>query len=55
MVEHEVGDDDLARRVVAAGTRDPEELVARLLGGLREDAAEWQRDDITLVAVRRTA
>jgi serine phosphatase RsbU (regulator of sigma subunit) len=53
--EHEVGDDELARRVEGSGTRTPRELVSRLLADLREQAPEWSRDDVTLVAVRRTS
>lgn len=51
----EVGDDELARRVEESGTRTPRELVSRLLADLREQAPEWSRDDVTLVAVRRTS
>jgi sigma-B regulation protein RsbU (phosphoserine phosphatase) len=51
----EVGEDELARRVEETGTRVPSELVSRLLAGLRERAPEWSRDDVTLVAVRRTS
>lgn len=51
----EVSDDELARRVDEAGTHDPRELVTRLLADLREKAPEWSRDDVTLVAVRRTS
>jgi sigma-B regulation protein RsbU (phosphoserine phosphatase) len=52
---HEVADDELADRVEAIGTREPHELVSRLLAALRELAPEWTRDDVTLVAVRRTS
>lgn len=51
----EMSDDDLAQMVAQAGTREPRELVSRVLAALRERAADWRRDDITLVAVRRRA
>ncbi len=49
----ELDDERLAALVDAAGTREPAELVARLLAELRDGAQEWRRDDITLVAIRR--
>ncbi len=51
----DVSDDALAALVEGVGSRDPQELVPRVLAELREDAPEWHRDDITLVAVRRTS
>ena len=51
---HEVSDDRLAALVADVGTREPAELVARLVATLREDAAEWRRDDITALAALRT-
>jgi hypothetical protein len=54
-VTREVTDEALAARLDDCDTRDPQELVPHLLAELREDAADWARDDITLVAVRRTS
>jgi len=51
----ELSDDDLAAVVDRIGTREPRELVAQVLADLREDAPEWRRDDVTLLAVRRVA
>ena len=51
----ELSDDDLADIVDRLGTREPRELVARVLGELRDRAPEWRRDDVTLLAVRRIA
>ena len=33
--------------------QDPDELIARLLGQVRHRAADWRRDDVTLVAAAR--
>jgi sigma-B regulation protein RsbU (phosphoserine phosphatase) len=49
----DISDDALAALVDAVDTREPRELVPRLLAELREGAPEWHRDDVTLVAVRR--
>lgn len=51
----EMSDDDLAAVVASAGTSEPRALVARVLAELREQAPDWRRDDITLVAVHRVA
>ena len=51
----ELGDDALAHLVSALGTSDPAELVPGLLAQVRDGAQEWRRDDVTLVAVRRTS
>ncbi|MFN8167878.1 MAG: PP2C family protein-serine/threonine phosphatase [Candidatus Nanopelagicales bacterium] len=51
----EVDDVRLARLIDELETATPAELVPALLARLREDAPEWRRDDITLVAVRRTS
>ena len=37
------------------GRRDPQDLVAWLLGAARERAIDWNRDDVTVVAIRREA
>ena len=49
--------DVLVRRRLPGDTSpaSPREVVEGLLAALREDAPEWGRDDITLVAVRRTS
>lgn len=39
----------------APGRRDPRDLVAWLLGAARERAVDWSRDDVTIVAIRRSA
>lgn len=53
--DDELRDDDLARLVDELATDDPAQLVPGLLARLRDGAREWRRDDITLVAVRRTS
>jgi sigma-B regulation protein RsbU (phosphoserine phosphatase) len=53
--DDELHDDDLARHLDELGTDDPAVLVPGLLARLRDGAREWRRDDITLVAVRRTS
>jgi serine phosphatase RsbU (regulator of sigma subunit) len=53
--DQELSDDALAAIVAELGTGEPSELVAALLARLRDGAREWRRDDITLVAVRRTS
>ena len=50
----EVTDDALVALLGALEAREPRTLVPALLADLRADAPEWSRDDITLVAVRRT-
>jgi sigma-B regulation protein RsbU (phosphoserine phosphatase) len=52
--ERELTDAALADVVAGLSTSDPAELVGGLLATLRQDAPEWRRDDITVVAVRRT-
>ena len=52
-VDLAMSDDDLARVVASAATREPRELVPRVLAALRERSPDWRRDDVTLVAVRR--
>ena len=49
----ELGDDGLDRqvRLVVAGTRDPAEVTARLLGSVRQRTQDIGRDDLTLVAL----
>jgi sigma-B regulation protein RsbU (phosphoserine phosphatase) len=51
--DEEVGDTELAALVTAIGTDSPTELVDGLVARLRQGAAEWRRDDVTVVAVRR--
>ena len=51
----ELDDDDLAGLVAGLATAAPAELVPALLARLRDGAREWRRDDITLVAVRRSS
>jgi sigma-B regulation protein RsbU (phosphoserine phosphatase) len=51
----ELDDDDLAGLVAGLATEAPGELVPALLARLRDGAREWRRDDITLVAVRRSS
>jgi serine phosphatase RsbU (regulator of sigma subunit) len=51
----ELDDDDLAGLVAGLATQAPGELVPALLARLRDGAREWRRDDITLVAVRRSS
>jgi len=51
--DRETTDEDLARIVSGIGTREPGELVARVLAELRGQSPEWRRDDVTLVALRR--
>ncbi len=51
--DQELDDDRLAALVAGLGTKDPVELVDGLVARLREDAADWRRDDVTVVAVRR--
>jgi serine phosphatase RsbU (regulator of sigma subunit)/CHASE3 domain sensor protein len=53
--DDELDDDALAGVVAELGTGEPAELVPELLARLRGGAREWRRDDITLVAVRRTS
>jgi serine phosphatase RsbU (regulator of sigma subunit) len=52
-VDLAMSDDDLAQVVASATTREPRELVPRVLAALRERSPDWRRDDVTLVAVRR--
>ena len=52
--------DDLVRawspdRTAGPAAPPARDVVEGLLAALREDAPEWGRDDITLVAVRRTS
>jgi serine phosphatase RsbU (regulator of sigma subunit) len=49
----ELDDAALARLVTEIGTGSVAELVDGLVARLREGAAEWRRDDVTVVAVRR--
>jgi sigma-B regulation protein RsbU (phosphoserine phosphatase) len=49
----EMSDDDLARIVSSIPTREPRELVARVLADVRAQSPDWRRDDVTLVALRR--
>jgi serine phosphatase RsbU (regulator of sigma subunit) len=51
--EDEIGDRELAELVTAIGTESPVELVDGLVARLRQGAAEWRRDDVTVVALRR--
>ena len=51
----EVPDSELAAVVGGLDPRDPRPLVEGILAALRQDAADWRRDDVTLVAVRRTS
>ncbi|MBI1377983.1 MAG: SpoIIE family protein phosphatase [Frankiales bacterium] len=51
----EVVDAELAELVGAVEDEAPAELVTRMLAALREASPEWSRDDVTLVAVRRTS
>ncbi len=51
--DREMSDDDLARIVSGIPTREPRELVARVLAEVRAQSADWRRDDVTLVALRR--
>ena len=51
----EIGDDGLASLVDDLDTAEPAALVEGLLARLRDGAPEWRRDDVTLVAVRRTS
>ena len=53
----ELGDDgfDAQLRAAAAGTEDPAEVTARLLGTVRQRTADIGRDDLTLVALRWAA
>ncbi len=53
--DREIGDDALADAIIRAGTHEPGELVPHLLAHLRERSPGWHRDDITVVAVRRTS
>lgn len=50
----ELGDDELVAvlRQAAADADGAEDLVARVLARVRDRAADWRRDDVTLVAVR---
>ncbi|HEX6887932.1 MAG TPA: SpoIIE family protein phosphatase [Candidatus Nanopelagicales bacterium] len=50
----ELGDDALDERLRAAvlDTTDPDEVVARVLAGVRARAEDLSRDDVTLVALR---
>jgi sigma-B regulation protein RsbU (phosphoserine phosphatase) len=49
----EMSDADLVRIVTGIGTREPRELVARVLADVRAQSPDWRRDDVTLVALRR--
>jgi serine phosphatase RsbU (regulator of sigma subunit) len=51
----EVPDAELAAVVGGLDPRDPRPLVEGILAALRQNAADWRRDDVTLVAVRRTS
>jgi serine phosphatase RsbU (regulator of sigma subunit) len=51
--DREMSDADLARIVASIDTREPRELVARVLADVRQQSPEWRRDDVTLVALRR--
>lgn len=51
----EVPDSELAEVVAGLDPRDPRPLVEGILAALRQDAADWRRDDVTLVAARRTS
>jgi CHASE3 domain sensor protein len=51
----EVPDSELASVVAGLDPRDPRPLVEGVLAALRQDSADWRRDDVTLVAVRRTS
>jgi hypothetical protein len=48
-----MSDADLVRIVTGIGTREPRELVARVLADVRAQSPDWRRDDVTLVALRR--
>lgn len=50
----EVPDSTLAAIVAATDRRDPRATVEQILAELRQVDADWRRDDVTLVAVRRT-
>jgi sigma-B regulation protein RsbU (phosphoserine phosphatase) len=49
----EMSDEDLAQIVSGISTREPRELVARVLADVRAQSPDWRRDDVTLVALRR--
>ena len=51
----EVPDATLSRIVAGIDARDPRALVEGVLAELRQDAADWRRDDVTLVAARRSS
>ena len=51
----EVPDEALARVVAETASADPRTLVDGVLAALRQDSAHWRRDDVTLVAARRTS
>ena len=51
--EREMSEADLARIVTGIDTREPRELVARMLADVRAQSPDWRRDDVTLVALRR--
>ena len=49
----EVSDSDLATLLDSLPTREPRVLVPAVLAGIRQDAEDWSRDDVTLIGVRR--
>jgi sigma-B regulation protein RsbU (phosphoserine phosphatase) len=51
--DREMSDAHLAGIVSGIDTREPRELVARMLADVRAQSPDWRRDDVTLVALRR--
>ena len=50
----ELTDTDLRALLDAVPTREPRRLVPAVVAGIRQQAEDWSRDDVTLIGVRRS-